>query len=143
MHSSDQITLAVLPFENLFKRRMSTFFVARSVLISSLNFQSSGSSRWSVLHTIHGKEFTTREAIEWLMKINPHPAVQIARIESHHPRIGAHLTNAIKTGSFSSYQPERNVNWVTYSLVQLLCLFQSLNSPIGWLCSDLSIFSSS
>jgi len=67
-----------------------------------------------------------RSAVTWRIRS------AIARIESHHPRLGAHLSNAIKTGSFCSYQPERNVSWVTYSLVQLLCLFQSLNSPIGW-----------
>jgi len=68
-----------------------------------------------------------RSAVTWRIRS------AIARIESHHPQLGAHLSNAIKTGSFCSYQPDRKISWVTYSLVQLLCLSQSLNSTTAWL----------
>jgi len=68
-----------------------------------------------------------RSAVTWRIRS------AIARIESQHPRLGAHLSNAIKTGSFCSYQPDRKNSWVTYSLVQLLCLSQSLNSTTAWL----------
>jgi len=65
-----------------------------------------------------------RSAVTWRIRS------AIARIESYHPQLGAHLSNAIKTGSFCSYQPERKVIWVTYSVVQLVCLSQSLASVI-------------
>lgn len=49
-----------------------------------------------------------RSAVTWRIRS------AIARIESHHPQLGAHLSNAIKTGSFCSYQPDRDLNWATY-----------------------------
>ncbi|OQP58354.1 hypothetical protein [Niastella populi] len=48
-----------------------------------------------------------RSAITWRIRN------AIARIEQHHPLLGAHLSNAIKTGILCSYQPDREVNWVT------------------------------
>jgi multidrug resistance efflux pump len=49
-----------------------------------------------------------RSAVTWRIRS------AIAKIESYHPQLGAHLSNAIKTGSFCCYQPERNLNWRTY-----------------------------
>jgi TolB-like protein/tetratricopeptide (TPR) repeat protein len=46
-----------------------------------------------------------RSAITWRIR------KAIARIEQHHPPLGAHLSNAIKTGTLCSYQPERDVEW--------------------------------
>jgi TolB-like protein/tetratricopeptide (TPR) repeat protein len=48
-----------------------------------------------------------RSALTWRIRN------AIARIEQHHPLLGAHLSNAIKTGILCSYQPDREVNWVT------------------------------
>jgi hypothetical protein len=48
-----------------------------------------------------------RSAVTWRIRS------AIARIESCHPQLGAHLSNAIKTGSFCSYQPEKDLKWVT------------------------------
>jgi TolB-like protein/tetratricopeptide (TPR) repeat protein len=48
-----------------------------------------------------------RSAITWRIR------KAIARIEQHHPPLGAHLSNAIKTGTLCSYQPERDVEWIT------------------------------
>lgn len=48
-----------------------------------------------------------RSAVTWRIRS------AIGKIESHHPQLGAHLSNAIKTGTFCSYQPERNLNWIT------------------------------
>jgi hypothetical protein len=48
-----------------------------------------------------------RSAVTWRIRS------AIARIESHHPQLGAHLSNAIKTGSFCSYQPDRDLTWLT------------------------------
>jgi len=48
-----------------------------------------------------------RSAVTWRIRS------AIARIESCHPQLGAHLSNAIKTGSFCSYQPDREVTWLT------------------------------
>jgi hypothetical protein len=47
-----------------------------------------------------------RSAITWRIR------KAIARIEQHHPPLGAHLSNAIKTGTLCSYQPEKDVDWV-------------------------------
>jgi TolB-like protein len=49
-----------------------------------------------------------RSAVTWRIRS------AIARIESNHPQLGTHLSNAIKTGSFCSYQPDRDLSWVTY-----------------------------
>jgi hypothetical protein len=38
----------------------------------------------------------------------------VKRIGSHHPLLGKHLTNSIKTGVFCSYMPEENRQWVTH-----------------------------
>jgi len=65
-----------------------------------------------------------RSAVTWRIRS------AIARIESYHPQLGAHLSNAIKTGSFCSYQPDRKITWATYSVAQLLCLSQSLAAVI-------------
>ena len=35
----------------------------------------------------------------------------IARIASEHPALGRHLENAIRTGTFCSYQPDRSPQW--------------------------------
>jgi tetratricopeptide (TPR) repeat protein len=48
-----------------------------------------------------------RSAITWRIRN------AIARIERYHPPLGAHLSNAVKTGTLCSYQPEREVDWVT------------------------------
>ncbi len=48
-----------------------------------------------------------RSAVTWRIRS------AIARIESYHPQLGAHLSNAIKTGSFCSYQPDRELMWLT------------------------------
>jgi len=37
----------------------------------------------------------------------------IAKIERCHPLLGAYLSNAIKTGTFCSYQPDRKLKWIT------------------------------
>lgn len=48
-----------------------------------------------------------RSALTWRIRN------AIARIEQYHPVLGAHLSNAIKTGLLCSYQPEREMSWVT------------------------------
>lgn len=48
-----------------------------------------------------------RSAITWRIRN------AIARIEQYHPPLGAHLANAVKTGTLCSYQPERDMSWVT------------------------------
>lgn len=48
-----------------------------------------------------------RSAITWRIRN------AIARIEQYHPPLGAHLSNAVKTGTLCSYQPEREVDWIT------------------------------
>ena len=48
-----------------------------------------------------------RSAITWRIRN------AIARIEQYHPPLGAHLANAVKTGTLCSYQPEREVDWIT------------------------------
>ena len=48
-----------------------------------------------------------RSAITWRIRN------AIARIEQYHPPLGAHLANAVKTGTLCSYQPEREVEWIT------------------------------
>jgi len=49
-----------------------------------------------------------RSAVTWRIRS------AIAKIESYHPQLGTHLSNAIKTGSFCCYQPDRDLNWRTY-----------------------------
>jgi hypothetical protein len=67
-----------------------------------------------------------RSAVTWRIRS------AIGRFESHHPQLGAHLSNAIKTGSFCSYQPERDLTWVTYQSLWAILSFslQLVNSPI-------------
>jgi hypothetical protein len=36
----------------------------------------------------------------------------ITKIESVHPTLGRHLANAVRTGTFCSYEPERPVDWL-------------------------------
>jgi TolB-like protein len=48
-----------------------------------------------------------RAAVTWRIRS------AIARIEQYHPSLGAHLSNAIKTGTFCSYKPDRKINWIT------------------------------
>lgn len=48
-----------------------------------------------------------RSALTWRIRN------AIARIEQHHPLLGAHLSNAIKTGILCSYQPDREITWTT------------------------------
>lgn len=38
----------------------------------------------------------------------------IKRISSHHPSLGRHLTNSIKTGVFCAYAPEEDRHWITH-----------------------------
>jgi TolB-like protein len=47
-----------------------------------------------------------RAAVTWRIRS------AIARIEQQHPMLGAHLSNAIKTGVFCSYKPDRNIEWI-------------------------------
>jgi len=46
-----------------------------------------------------------RSAVTWRIRH------AIARIEMLHPLLGAHLSNAIKTGTFCTYQPDRELYW--------------------------------
>ncbi|WP_205511597.1 tetratricopeptide repeat protein [Longitalea arenae] len=48
-----------------------------------------------------------RSALTWRIRN------AIARIEQHHPLLGAHLSNAIKTGILCAYQPDRDISWTT------------------------------
>lgn len=48
-----------------------------------------------------------RSAVTWRIRN------AIGKIEAQHPQLGAHLSNAIKTGTFCSYQPERDLSWAT------------------------------
>ena len=48
-----------------------------------------------------------RSAITWRIRN------AIAKIECQHNLLGAHLANAIKTGTFCTYQPERPLAWIT------------------------------
>jgi predicted ATPase len=36
----------------------------------------------------------------------------VTRIEDSHPALGRHLRNAVRTGTFCSYRPERPVDWI-------------------------------
>jgi hypothetical protein len=46
-----------------------------------------------------------RSAVTWRIRH------AIARIEVQHSLLGAHLSNAIKTGTLCTYQPDRELNW--------------------------------
>jgi len=35
----------------------------------------------------------------------------LGRIEKEHRELGLHLSNAIRTGNFCSYSPEKPTNW--------------------------------
>lgn len=48
-----------------------------------------------------------RSAVTWRIRN------AIARIEQYHPLMGAHLSNAIKTGTLCSYKPDREIFWIT------------------------------
>ncbi|HLW50691.1 MAG TPA: hypothetical protein VKZ78_06930, partial [Sphingobacteriaceae bacterium] len=48
-----------------------------------------------------------RSAVTWRIRN------AIAKIEQNHPLLGAHLSNAIKTGTFCTYKPDRNMDWIT------------------------------
>jgi TolB-like protein len=48
-----------------------------------------------------------RAAVTWRIRN------AIARIEQHHPLMGAHLSNAVKTGTLCSYKPDREIQWIT------------------------------
>lgn len=48
-----------------------------------------------------------RSAVTWRIRN------AIARIEQYHPMLGAHLSNAIKTGTLCSYKPDRAIQWST------------------------------
>jgi tetratricopeptide (TPR) repeat protein len=48
-----------------------------------------------------------RSAVTWRIRN------AIARIEQCHPMLGAHLSNAIKTGTLCSYKPDRSIPWIT------------------------------
>lgn len=47
-----------------------------------------------------------RSAVTWRIRS------AISKIEQEHPSLGKHLTNAIRTGTFCSYEPEKPVKWV-------------------------------
>jgi hypothetical protein len=47
-----------------------------------------------------------RSAVTWRIRN------AIARVEQHHPSLGAHLSNAIKTGTFCAYKPDRKISWI-------------------------------
>ncbi len=49
-----------------------------------------------------------RSAVTWRIRN------AIARIEQYHPLLGAHLSNAIKTGILCSYKPDRDIKWITH-----------------------------
>jgi tetratricopeptide (TPR) repeat protein len=51
-----------------------------------------------------------RSAVTWRIRN------AIARIEQSHPVLGAHLSNAINTGTFCSYKPEKPVQWLEEEL---------------------------
>jgi tetratricopeptide (TPR) repeat protein len=46
-----------------------------------------------------------RSAVTWRIRS------AIKKIEAAHPRLGRHLSNAIQTGSFCSYTPEKPLHW--------------------------------
>ncbi|NJK95905.1 MAG: hypothetical protein HC905_14220 [Bacteroidales bacterium] len=48
-----------------------------------------------------------RSAVTWRIRN------AIARIEQYHPLLGAHLSNAIKTGTTCSYKPDKEIYWIT------------------------------
>lgn len=48
-----------------------------------------------------------RSAVTWRIRN------AIAKIEQHHPFLGAHLSNAIKTGTLCAYKPDREIDWIT------------------------------
>lgn len=48
-----------------------------------------------------------RSAVTWRIRN------AIAKIEQYHPFLGAHLSNAIKTGTLCSYKPDREMYWIT------------------------------
>lgn len=48
-----------------------------------------------------------RSAVTWRVRN------AIARIEQYHPMLGAHLSNAVKTGTLCSYRPDREIMWIT------------------------------
>ncbi len=49
-----------------------------------------------------------RSAVTWRIRN------AIAKIEQIHPLLGAHLSNAVKTGTTCSYKPERTIDWITF-----------------------------
>jgi hypothetical protein len=57
-----------------------------------------------------------RAAVTWRIRH------AIARIEGQHPLLGAHLSNAVKTGTFCSYQPDREMNWMVNEAEEVLSL---------------------
>lgn len=69
-------------------------------LSSSLNLK--GSARET-----GGPVEKARSAVTWRIRN------AIARIEQYHPILGAHLSNAIKTGTACSYKPEKEIRWIT------------------------------
>src|SRR5262249_51958303 len=52
----------------------------------------------------------------------------IAAIRTHHARLGAHLTNSIRTGNNCSYTPEAPIKWIV-SYKSKLCDFNSSVAP--------------
>lgn len=50
-----------------------------------------------------------RSAVTWRIRS------AIAKIEKEHPALGKHLSNSIKTGTFCSYEPEKEELWEIYS----------------------------
>ena len=46
-----------------------------------------------------------RSAVTWRIRSG------VKKIAKAHPRLGRHLENAVRTGTFCIYQPERPVEW--------------------------------
>lgn len=59
------------------------------------------------IREIGGTVEKARSAVTWRIRN------AIARIEQTHPAMGAHLSNAIKTGTLCSYKPDRSIDWIT------------------------------
>lgn len=47
-----------------------------------------------------------RSAVTWRIRS------AISKIEQAHPSLGKHLSNSVQTGTFCSYEPERDVEWI-------------------------------
>jgi hypothetical protein len=48
-----------------------------------------------------------RSAVTWRIRN------ALSKIDEAHPALGRHLRNSVRTGTFCSYRPERDVEWTT------------------------------